>query len=465
MIHQFHRIFVAALAACAFTLVSCGDNAVFSDSEKRTFTQEIYVVPESITGAVHLFYSPKKEVFLNINENIKIQAVFRRNGEVLDADEAVNYYQSLLWRINEKKINIPTFRFSFTESGQYDCILQTVDSFGDTLTDTTIIYVDSPSSVTLTSPRDGYNMIDPFAEQEIPLQWTATGIDPWESAQCTIYGSNKKESLWKKPLGSSDCVEKTSIIGPIVPDRETLESYGIYLEEESVTFYWGVIMTVSNSKGVQAVDTSNVFRFSTRLVDADSSILNIPIEYKSFYTPLVPDTRITIKDASGKTLKEIEHAQAHSTISTKLVPQTGVMVYFQELYYDEYKAESLKVDIPERSVVNLDTVFFEDNIAPTIWPLSSKVPIGEPIVFSILDKGSGISISKIQVHYEETNPVHYTFSEPLLSIITDSHKDRRIYIQITDNAGNTSAPVYWEAKARSDTFFISGPYIHKEELE
>lgn len=464
MILRLFRILAAALVACAF--ISCGDDANFHTSEKRTLTQEVYVVPEGITGAVHLFYSPKKEVFLNINENVRIQAVFRLNGEVLDGDEAVSYYRSLLWKINGKKINIPTFRHSFQEPGEYDCILQVVDRFGDTLIDTTKIYVDTPSSITLDSPRDGYNQIDPFSKDEIILKWTSTGIDPWETASCKIYASNKKEKIWKNYLGSSDCSEKTSITGPIVPDRDTLEKYGIFLNEESISFYWGVIMTVSNSNGVQAIDTSNIFHFSTKLIDADSSILNIPIKYKSFssFNTFVPDTRVTIKDANGNILKEIDNAQSSSVVSVKLAAQTGVSVTLQEFYYDEYKAESLKVDIPKSTVIDLDTVFFEDNIAPSVWPLHSEFLIGDPIIFSVIDKGSGFSPSKSIIH-SDISSLEFVYYEPLLTITNSETKPWRIYIQVSDFAGNMSTPVFWNVTPKKDIQVLDGPYLYKEELE
>ncbi|WP_295859193.1 hypothetical protein [uncultured Fibrobacter sp.] len=464
MNQRFNRILAAVLAASAFTLTSCGDEATFSNLEKNTLTQEIYVVPETITGPVHIFFSPKKEIYLNVNDSKKIQAVFRLNGEILDADEAVNYYHSLLWKIENKKINIPTFRHTFQNPGEYNCILQTVDKFGDTLTDTTIIYVNSPSSITLTSPRDGYNQIDPFSEEEINLKWDAIGIDPWETAECTVYGSNKKDMLWNKPLGTSDCNEKTTIVGPIVPSRDTLESYGIYLEEESITFYWGVIMTISNSNGDQTVDTSNIFQFSTRLIDTDSSILNIPIEYKSFSEIAPPDTRITIKDASGNTLKEL-YGQNHSFTSTKLAPQTGVTIYLEELYYDEYKTDSLKVDIPEHTVVNLDTVYFEDNIAPTVWPTNMEFPIYAPIEFAVMDKGSGINASLISLHYDETDPVNFSYQEPVLFVMVPNNKQRRLYIQISDYAGNTTIPVFWNVTPKKDKFVLDGPYFYEKELE
>ena len=461
---RFPKILASALVACAF--ISCGDDANFHTSEKKTLTQEVYVVPEGITGAVHLFYSPKKEVFLNVNENVRIQAVFRLNGEVLDGDEAVSYYRSLLWKINGKKINIPTFRHSFQEPGEYDCILQVVDKFGDTLIDTTRLYVDSPSSITLDSPRDGNNQIDPFSQDEIILKWTTTGIDPWETASCNIYASNKKEKLWKSYLGSSDCSEKTSITGPIVPSKDTLANYGIFLDEESISFYWGVIMTVSNSNGVQAIDTSNVFHFSTKLIDADSSILNIPIKYKSFssYNTFIPDTRITIKDANGNTLKEIDNESANSVVSVTLAAQTGVTITLQELYYDEYKAESLKVDIPQSSFIELDTVFLEDNIAPTVWPLHSEFLIGDPIIFSVIDKGSGFSSSKSIIH-SDISSLEFVYYDPLLTISSNETKPWRIYIQVSDHAGNLSTPVFWNVTPKKNIQVLDGPYLYKEDLE
>jgi hypothetical protein len=41
----------------------------------------------------------------------------------------------------------------------------------------------------------------------------------------------------------------------------------------------------------------------------------------------------------------------------------------------------------------------------------------------------------------------------------------RVYIRVADNAGNQSAPVYWNVTPENDVQVLSGPYISKEELE
>ncbi|MBQ3714564.1 MAG: hypothetical protein II892_03135 [Fibrobacter sp.] len=453
------------IVLCAFAFSSCGDEVRFTDSQTDTLEQNIYIVPEGVNGAVHLFYTPKKKVFLNINENVRIQAVYQLNGNFLDTDVATNYYQSLLWNIDGKKINIPNFHHSFHNPGEYDCILQTVDNFGDTLSDTTKIFVDTPSEISLTSPRNGFNQIDPFSDKKISLQWEVTGVDPWESAFCAIYGSNSEKDLWSHKIGSVACDDDVSIKGPLVPDKDELDAFKIDLSNSSITYYWGVIMTVYNGSEVKEKDTSNIFHFSTSLVDTDSSILSIPIAYKFFQDKVPPDTRITIVNIKGDTLSQIYSTSKKTTESIKLAAQTGVMVYVEEMYFDEYKAESFTVNIPEHSVINADTVFFEDKISPTVWPLNSYYLSDAPITFSILDKGSGVAPSKIDIHFDEPKEIRYTYSDTRLEVYANISKPMRIYIRAADNAGNQSAPLFWNLNPKSDAIYIEGPFINKEDLE
>jgi hypothetical protein len=164
MTRRLYQIFAAACTTlCALALSSCGDDihlshlsrdeVEFSESQTNNFEQSIHIVPEGVIGAAHVFYPSSNEVFLDTNEPVRIQAVFHLNGEVLDADIAATYYQSLVWKLDGKKINIANFRQTFYNPGEYECILQTIDTFGDTLRDTTKIFVNTPSGISLISPR------------------------------------------------------------------------------------------------------------------------------------------------------------------------------------------------------------------------------------------------------------------------------------------------------------------------
>lgn len=466
MMKNFRQVLSAmGVALCAFTFSSCGDEVRFTDSETDSFEQNIYIVPEGVSGAVHLFYTPQKKVYLNVNESVRIQAIFQLNGNFLDTDVATNYYQSLLWKIDGKKINIPNFHHTFFNPGEYDCILQTVDNFGDTLNDTTKIFVDTPSEISLTSPRNGFNQIDPFSDKKISLKWEVSGVDSWESAICTIYGSNSEKDLWSHKIGSTACGDDVNIKGPLVPNKDELDEFGIDLSSTSITFYWGVIMTIYNGSNIKEKDTSDIFHFSTSLVDTDSSILNIPISYKFFQDKVPPDTRITIVNINGDTLSQISSASKRTTESIKIAAQTGVMVYMEEAYFNEYKTESFTVNIPEHSVVNADTVFFEDKISPTVWPLNSYYLNDAPLTFSILDKGSGVASSKIEIHFDEAKEIKYTYSDTRLEVYANIPKPMRIFIRASDNAGNQSAPLFWNLSPKNDAVYIDGPYINKEELE
>ena len=82
-----------------------------------------------------------------------------------------------------------------------------------------------------------------------------------------------------------------------------------------------------------------------------------------------------------------------------------------------------------------------------------------------MDKGSGINASLISLHYDETDPVNFSYQEPVLFVMVPNNKQRRLYIQISDYAGNTTIPVFWNVTPKKDKFVLDGPYFYEKELE
>ena len=113
----------------------------------------------------------------------------------------------------------------------------------------------------------------------------------------------------------------------------------------------------------------------------------------------------------------------------------------------------------------MDSVFFDDNIPPTVWPTKTEFVEGTDITFSLLDKGSGISRSRINVHFDDIFETTYDYVEPILSVSVPSYKQMRVYIRVSDNAGNQSPPVFWNVTPKNDMLYLDGPYMNAEELE
>lgn len=466
---NLHNLFIIVILALSALHISCGDEARFTESDKQVLSEAIYVTPEKFNGAVHIFYSPLRKVFLNLNENVKFTAAISLNGTVLDADLATNYYRSILWEINGEKFNIPTFRYTFREPGEYAGHLQIVDTFGDTTLDTISIFVNTPTHIHLNNPRDKYNQANAAFNDTLELKWEIQGLDPWENTVCTVYGSTEKSNLWKMPLGEADCNESVSLIG------NTYEGIVNDLPSDySETYYWGVILNVSTDNNISETDTSEIFSFSTKIFDSKKSVLHIPIIYDKMSTFDNPETIITVTDQKGDTVAQTFSYLKEDYVTMHIEPQTNVTVHLESRIQPEFKAKDFTVNITEQSDIVADTVIFTDNIAPTIWPISNTKSVSSNFKFVVLDIGSGVNSSKIRIYKNGLDEIDGAFNDTLLTIPNIRDSSYTLTIIAYDKAGNVSTPVYWKVETQTQMNedeeeeiiqVLSGPFSNRKELE
>lgn len=448
------------LILSAFLLISCGDDVRFSDGDRQTLTQTIKIQANNRLMESQALSKHKKSFFLNVNDNVKIMSEYSLNNEELDPDQATNYYQSVLWEINGEKFNIASFRYTFREPGDFICTIKTIDNFGDTLKDTINLFVNTPTHISLTSPRDKYNQVNEFFNDTITLKWDIQGLDPWEDAVCIIYGSTNKQDLWENPVAERKCDKSINLIG---------NSYENSLEKLpsnfSTTYYWGVVLTVFNSMGISEIDTSNIFSFSTKIIDKNLSILQIPFVYEKISIFDNPETIITITSAKGDTILQDISNWKTDCISEYITPQTGVKVHLESTLHPEFKTRDFTIDIPEQTNVIADTSFFIDKTPPTIWPVNQKRTSSKNFKFLILDNGSGVNIYKIHIYKNGTDEIEGVYNDTLLIIPNIRDSAYTLNINASDKAGNVSSSVYWKVTTEGETQILTGPYSEREDLE
>lgn len=456
----FYKYSYIALVFAVLLFASCADDVRFSDADKKAFRQDLYVTPDNYTGVAHIFSSPKKNVFLEINQKVKFTSEYTLNETTLDPDEATNYYSSVLWEINGEKFNISSIRYAFQEPGKYICTVQTIDNYGDTLKDTLNVFVNTPSHISLTSPRDMYNQVNEFFNDTIILKWEIQGLDPWETSSCIVYGSTDKKNLWNQPLGEVDCSENVNLIG---------SSYEAFIEslppDYSTTYYWGVVLQISTSEGLNELDTSGVFSFSTKIIDQNSSILQIPIVYDKMSVFDNPETLITITSANGDTILQDVSYKKTDCISEYIQPQTGVNVHLENTIQTEFRTNDYSIDIPAQTKVIADTAFFIDRTPPTIWPINQEKTANKNFKFLLLDKGSGINPYKIHIYKNTTEEMEGSYNDTLLTIPNIRDTAYTLSIKAYDKAGNISSPVYWKVHTENESQILTGPYSEREDLE
>ena len=435
-----NRKILPIFAVFAAVLCSCGDSTLVGDNDTPKIAQYVSVA----TSNAEFLYDDNDSIFVELGETIKFNIGISVGGNANILDSLNNFYSSVLWNIDGDMYNIGKFRYAFQTPGQKKGYLETVDHFGDTLRNHFEIFVNTPSKISLAFPYDGYNQAEPLNKEGFPLRWNNTGIDPWETSRCFIFINESIDSLWNSPLGSLSCENSVTLRGE-------------FTEDSAATFYWAIAQIVQSPSGKIYTDTSEVFHFSTKLLDGDSSVINIPLvleDYRLINSNIF--TKITLVNVYGDTIKVLENASSSTTISTRVAPQTGLQVYFDETLRSEYRHEPITVDIPSRSVIDLDTVRLTDRIAPQTSVTGIDFLIENGITFYVYDDGAGTGISRLNVLLDN-DTLLFSYISPVLTVFPKCEYSCKLKITGSDYAKNEMPNQYWVITNNEGHYFINGP--------
>lgn len=446
-----NRIFrhIVPSIACAAILAGCGDDALFNQEDVGTVSQQIYVVPERFTGEPYTFGYQPHPIYLEVDQVVKFWATYTINNHYLHTDYYDDYIAAKSWNIDGEYFNINPVRYSFSEPGHKVVSLKSVDLANDTIVENLDVYVNTPVSVSIDYPPDGFNSVDPLSEDGIELAWNVSGKDSWETSTCTIYISYDRDNVWKSPQARSACNEPANLLGPLAKDVPG---------DSAVTFYWGVVATNYSGQLFTESDTTPVFSFSTRFKEADSASLLLPLSFADSWTADSVETLITLVGASGDTLATYRNSKYNPTIQMKVIPQSGIRIFATENYKSEYKAEPMSIDILAPAKYTLDTMTFVDNTPPFVEPSAASFDSSEYISFIAVDNGAGINMNRINV-ISGGDTLYSTYHENTIRFKRPAFFDHSyIKVSVQDNAKNVSADVFWMLKQSGTKILVSGPY-------
>jgi hypothetical protein len=465
--HKTYCYVLAAVLALAamFAVSGCGDDYLVSENNVSNLKQHIFVLPDRYSGQPYLFSVPVKTVYLDTNETVKFWAAYSISETYMTSDSADKHYINHSWTIEGEEYNISPLRFSFKTPGYRQAILQTVDLLMDTLRDTLNIYVNTPISISLIAPVNGYNQVKPNSSSEVEIRWSLSGLDPWETSLCNVYASFDPKEVWNHNLGFVDCNEDARFVGSFIED-----SLQEYLDEHpekdtSVTIFWGMRAAFHASEGFVEADSTEIFHFSTLFLHEDSSVVTIPIVYEDYRKTKV-STHVIITDNMGDTLFVHDEKTAPSTVSAKVAPQTGLHIYVQERSLREFQAEPTIVNTSPGAQTLLDTIKMQDRVQPQIAPrsiieigsdINAGAITGDTVYFYALDNGSGINQNRITVT-ADSDTLDHVFEEPFIKFKTPCKKICKVRIYAEDYAHNSSPKLYWNFIPDASRPTFIGPY-------
>ena len=447
------------LLAATFILIACGDEHLI-DKDSNALTQYAFAGPDGYSTEISNRFAPLEEVYVEQGQTLRFYAGYSIGGLIYTDETLQAYYNGLLWKIGESTFNLNSFRYTFNETGIIDGSLETTDTYGDTLRSTFKIYVNTPNAISLEFPYNGYNQADPSEDQALPLRWNVSGIDPWETARCEVYLSYDPDSVWVSPLGAIDCNSEGSLMGSLVEDFDTVAQEEIDLYDSSFTLYWGTKMLVTSESGRQYRDSTEIFHFSTKILN-ETSTIKIPLIYDRYRDNSILQTVAYLIANNGDTLETLSGDRISNTLVAKVEPQLGLKILVKESYRKEYASESLIVDVPAYTVLTTDTIVLKDNVSPQIAAYHDTIGVAEDVEFLLFDDGSGINESRLSV-IVDFDTIQPNYSNPVLSFHTRCFGRCKIEFLGEDNARNKFPDVHWYIENTSSYRVITGPFPNRE---
>ena len=454
------RIIFLFLVALIF---SACDYAYYDESGDSILRQNVYIVPETFSGDASSIY-PMQSTVVELGHSVKFIAGYTINGELSFHDSTARYYTNVLWDIDGEYFNINTFRYTFNKAGVISGSLRTVDLYGDTLVSPLVIYVNTPESITLESPYDGFNQVIPDKAKDYAFRWNMTGIDEWETAKCQFFISTDSTSLWDSSFSEVDCDSHVNLWGPFTEDSLTLAQMGIDLRKTYYTFYWGVRYTVYLAGAKRQTENSGIFHFTTKFLDPQKAVVYVPVRYEGLYHIDSVNTKITAVSALGDTLFEGRNTSPKHTFILDLPPQSDITLYLEETSRKDFAGDTLHIDVPAGAVLNIAEVVFTDKEPPQVALLKDTFGKGESIQFILYDDGSGINLNSLAAYANGVKISCETRTDTLfVNTMQLNGTADKLQIHAEDAAKNSIANFYWlSSRQKNGTLTVTGPFLNKE---
>lgn len=453
------------LASILTTLVimqvflACGESYLVEESDLSTLNQYIFVLPDRYSGQPYNYGPPSTTIYLDTNQTVKFYASYSLDGHFIASDSAENHFLNHSWTIDGEYYNISPLRHKFSTPGFKVGVLETVDLLNDTLRDTVNIYVNTPVSIGIVAPVNGYNQVYPGPNSNVELRWTLDGLDPWEEATCLVYAAYDKDYVWSNVIGKVDCSEGASIKGSFLGDSLTRYIMTHPERDTSVSIYWGMKAILYTDDGFSERDSTDIYYFSTLFMHADSATISIPVVYDNIRNNTI-HTILLVTSSTGDTLDYQEADTSPTTFTSKVAAQTGVRIHVFDVLKTEFESKDITINTAPGTMSIVDTIRMQDKIQPQVSALNSAIGFNDSIAFYALDNGTGINPNRIHV-IVDSDTLDFNYDEPFIKFKSRCFFECYIQISVEDNARNMNPKVFWKTKPSQgflDSLFINGPY-------
>ncbi len=407
-------------------LVSCnaGENALFDGSEyEGTISIDAHITHSLDTSSLRV----KTDTLIPGDSVIFLVSVYPSKAIRLQ-----NYF----WKINEKKRGAEfSFRSAFEKAGKQTAVFHLVDYYGDTLTDTLIIWVSNPPQLndSVFIPAKASQHIS--SEKNVSFVWDASDPD--------------SNDLLKHHfrLYNND----TSFVDTIL--YEPFFNYPFQLPPLQ-QFFWSIeTFDPFGLKAPQKIESS----FFTKSLSPEEGAVIIPISSKNFSLISKLDYIITPKEGQVLPLYLLEKEKPSldkGLLHLSFLKEGTYEIDLFHSQYPDFKISPVSFSIKKEDVLILDSILLTDSISPFLFNLNSTndtIDNQDSLYFYVSDGGIPLTKNNIQVYFDSELFQSWTYSDSIVWISIPKEKQNDFWhllsFKITDFSTNVKKHTFYLSPA------------------
>ena len=141
-----NRLILSILLYAVLFLSACGDDHLASES--NNLQQFVYAVADGYTGDIVNNNDALGDLYLEQGQTVRFYAAYGLGKAIFTDETLQQYHGGCSWSIENDNFNLPSFRYTFSNSGDFAGSLETVDLYGDTLHNDFRVHVNTPNGIT-----------------------------------------------------------------------------------------------------------------------------------------------------------------------------------------------------------------------------------------------------------------------------------------------------------------------------
>ncbi len=435
---------------CLFAFWNCSDSSRVDSDEIPRLSAYIHFVPSKYYGISYQKFPSVRTKAVSAGDAGQFVAEIRLDGNTISENFISDYIQNFLWTIDGKGYVSSAVFHTFPDTGIYDIVLRTVDFFNDTLRDTLTLFVHSPIAILPVSPENG-SSVNPLDTQGVVFNIQTVGVNSWQNAECTLYVSSDRASVWDFPINSIPCNGSYRIRGPLMAGDSAR------FKDSSFSFYWGVSAKIPDSENAFETDSSEIRHFRTALIESEKSHLIIPIRYKTLSPNVSPTGTVLVQNSNQKTIARASITKNPERVHLEISTDDSLHIAIYDSLRSEYGRYETDCILPKFSYTVLDTVILSDTVPPLRMPKDSKIANGDSLCFFVYDGGSGVSQNSILISVGN-DTLSRSIRGNAIRFLPVCEDSCPLEFELRDYAGNQASPVFWNLVRRGDSIDVLGPF-------